>query len=277
MSEIRNFPLHASLQKSIKGKITKSLLQLLQRNKLGRVLLSMTTRFSISQTASTVIRGKTVHYSTIEYSWLNTRFADIENLEPTTLTWIDTLDVNSVFWDIGANIGSYAIYAGISRDMQVIAFEPSPFNIEFLAKNIWLNNLEKRITVIPIPLSNDAIKAPLLMKSIEWGNSGSTFGENYGERGQPIEVEFEYNTIGFSMDQAVNWLRLPQPDYIKLDVDGIEGLILSGGKNVLSKVKSLLVELPQFESGREMVNTALTQAGLTHEKTAQHNEIWSRL
>lgn len=252
------------------------MLQLLRRNKLGRVLLSMTTRFSISQTASTVIRGKTVHYSTIEYSWLNTRFEDIENLEPTTLTWIDSLDTNSVFWDIGANIGSYAIYAGISRDMQVIAFEPSPFNIEFLAKNIWLNNLEKRITVIPIPLSNEAIKAPLLMKSIEWGNSGSTFGENYGERGQPIEVEFEYNTIGFSMDQAMNWLRLGQPDYIKLDVDGIEGLILSGGTTVLSKVKSLLVELPQFESGREMVNTALTQAGLTHEKTAQHNEIWSR-
>ena len=241
MSEIRNFPLHASLQKSIKGKITRSLLQLLRRNKLGRVLLSMTTRFSISQTASTVIRGKTVHYSTIEYSWLNTRFEDIENLEPTTLTWIDSLDTNSVFWDIGANIGSYAIYAGISRDMQVVAFEPSPFNIEFLAKNIWLNNLEKRITVIPIPLSNDAIKAPLLMKSIEWGNSGSTFGENYGERGQPIEVEFEYNTIGFSMDQAMNWLRLGQPDYIKLDVYGIEGLILSGGTTVLSKVKSLLV------------------------------------
>lgn len=276
MPQPRNFPLHQSLQRSVKGNVTRRVLETLQRFRLGRTLISMTTRFAISQTASTKIRDVTVQYSTIEFSWLKTRFEDIETLEPTTLTWIDTLSPNSVLWDIGANIGSYAVYAGLSRKMQVFAFEPSPFNIEFLAKNIWLNNLESQITVIPIALSDKAAKAPLFMKSIEWGNSGSTFGENYGERGQPIAVEFEYHTIGFSMDQAVSWLQIPQPDYIKLDVDGIEGLILSGGKNVLSKVKSLLVELPQFESGQELVKSTLTQAGLTHEKTAQHNEIWSR-
>jgi FkbM family methyltransferase len=237
----------------------------------------MTTRFAISQTANIEIRGTKVNYSTLEFSWLKSRFEDIETLEPTTLTWIDEATPNSVLWDIGANIGSYAIYAALSKKMKVVAFEPSPFNIEFLSRNIWLNNLEGQVTVVPNPLSSDATQAKLLMKSIEWGNSGSTFGENYAENGQPIEVEFEYQTIGFSMDQALTWLGLAQPDYIKLDVDGIEGLILSGGAKVLSKVKSLLVEMPEFESGRHMVQSALTNAGLTREKSAQHNEIWSRL
>ena len=277
MPQPRNFPLHQSLQRSTKGKVTRRVLETLQRFRLGRTLISMTTRFAISQTASTKIRDVTVQYSTIEFSWLKSRFEDAPPLEPTTLTWIDEATANSVLWDIGANIGSYVIYAGLKKNMKVVAFEPSPFNIEFLSRNIWLNNLESQVTVVPNPLSSDVTQAKLLMKSIEWGNSGSTFGENYGERGQPIEVAFEYQTIGFSMDQALTWLGLAQPDYIKLDVDGIEGLILSGGKSVLSKVKSLLVELPQFESGQELVKSTLTQAGLTHEKTAQHNEIWSRL
>ena len=258
----------------MKGKVTRWLLQLLQRCRLGRTLISMTTRFAISQTASIEIRGTKVNYSTLEFSWLKSRFEDIE---PTTLTWIDEATPNSVLWDIGANIGSYAIYAALSKKMKVAAFEPSPFNIEFLSRNIWLNNLEVQVTVVPNPLSSDATQAKLLMKSIEWGNSGSTFGENYAENGQPIEVEFEYQTIGFSMDQALAWLGLVQPDYIKLDVDGIEGLILSGGAKVLSKVKSLLVEMPEFDSGRQMAQLALTNAGLTREKSAQHNEIWSRL
>ena len=277
MPQSRNFPLHQSLQRSTKGKVARRVLETLQRFRLGRTLISMTTRFAISQTASTKIRDVTVHYSTIEFSWLKSRFEDTPPLEPTTLTWIDEATENSVLWDIGANIGSYVIYAGLKKNMKVVAFEPSPFNIEFLSRNIWLNNLESQVTVVPNPLSSDVTQAKLLMKSIEWGNSGSTFGENYAENGQPIEVEFEYQTIGFSMDQALTWLELAQPDYIKLDVDGIEGLILSGGKTVLSKVKSLLVEVPEFESGQLLVQSALKQAGLTREKTAQHNEIWSRL
>ena len=276
MVENRSFQLHQSLMRSAKGKLTRKLLQFLQRSRLGRTLISMTTRFAISQTASIDIRGTKVNYSTLEFSWLKSRFEDIESLEPTTLTWIDEATANSVLWDIGANIGSYAIYAGLKKNMKVVAFEPSPFNIEFLSRNIWLNNLESLVTVVPNPLSSDATQAKLLMKSIEWGNSGSTFGENYAEDGRPIEVEFEYQTIGFSMDQAMTWLGLTQPDYIKLDVDGIEGLILSGGTNVLSRVKSLLVEVPEFASGRQLVQSALQQAGLVREKQAQHNEIWSR-
>ncbi|MFM8954856.1 MAG: FkbM family methyltransferase [Actinomycetota bacterium] len=236
----------------------------------------MTTRFAISQVASVVIRGTEIKYSTLEFSWLKSRFEEIENLEPTTLTWIDQASPNAVLWDIGANVGSYSIYAALAKQMTVVAFEPSPFNIEFLSRNIWLNGLESKIAVFPNPLSDKASQARLSMKSIEWGNSGSTFGELYAEDGKPMDVEFEYQTVGFSMDQAMTWFGLKQPNYVKLDVDGIEGLILSGGSEVLKRVESLLVEVPEFESGRKLVETALSRAGLKKEKSAQHNEIWSR-
>ena len=62
--------------------------------------------------------------------------------EPETLEWIDEIPHNSILWDIGANVGLYSIYAAKRRNCQVFAFEPSVFNLELLARNIYLNNLQ---------------------------------------------------------------------------------------------------------------------------------------
>ena len=40
-----------------------------------------------------------------------------------TLDWIDSIEKGSVFWDIGANVGLYGIYAAIKKDCIVYAFE----------------------------------------------------------------------------------------------------------------------------------------------------------
>ena len=56
--------------------------------------------------------------------------------EPETLDWIDSFDDKSVFWDIGANVGIYSIYAAKKKSCNVVAFEPSVFNLEALARNI---------------------------------------------------------------------------------------------------------------------------------------------
>ena len=61
--------------------------------------------------------------------------------EPETLEWVDNFKKESVFWDIGANIGLYSCYAAKKNFTKVYAFEPSIFNLEWLGKNIFLNNL----------------------------------------------------------------------------------------------------------------------------------------
>jgi len=58
-----------------------------------------------------------------------------------------------------------------------------------------------------------------------------------------MNMVFKLSTIGLSMVDAVKSLNIPQPDYIKMDVDGIEHLILKGGVSILDKVKGLLVEI----------------------------------
>ena len=91
--------------------------------------------------------------------------------EPETLEWIDSFNDNKkiIFWDVGANIGLYSCYAVKRADCQVYAFEPSVFNLELLAKNIYLNSLSDKIAIISFPLFDNLAVRPFYMTSKEWG------------------------------------------------------------------------------------------------------------
>lgn len=163
--------------------------------------------------------------------------------EPETLEWIDLMPRDSILWDVGANIGLYSIYAAKKINAKVWAFEPSVFNLNLLAQNIFLNEATNNICIVPLPLSGKTGASKMHMPSKESGGALSTFGELYGWDGKPILQLFEFQTIGVSMDDALKMLPILKPDFIKMDVDGIEHLILSGGKEVLSTVKGVLIEI----------------------------------
>ena len=161
--------------------------------------------------------------------------------EPETLNWIDSFEKNSILWDIGCNIGLYSVYAA-KKNHLVYGFEPSFFNLEVLARNININNLSEKISILPIALNDTNKMSKLRLTSDVWGSAHSTFDKNYTGDGSIINEEITYQTVGFSMDDLVKILNLPYPDNIKIDVDGIEHLILKGGKKILSNAKSVLVE-----------------------------------
>ena len=163
--------------------------------------------------------------------------------EPETLEWIDGFDNNSIFWDIGSNIGLYSVYAAIKSQCNVCCFEPSFFNLELLSKNIFLNNVSDKITVFPFALSDKRINSLLNLTTTEWSGALSTFDEDYGFDGEKLKTVFKQSTIGMSADEAKKILGIAQPDYIKIDVDGIEHLILLGATNILQKTKEILIEV----------------------------------
>ena len=43
--------------------------------------------------------------------------------EPETLSWIDSFDAKSTFWDIGANIGIYSWYAAKKKNRKMYALK----------------------------------------------------------------------------------------------------------------------------------------------------------
>ena len=163
--------------------------------------------------------------------------------EPETLAWIDTFENSSVFWDVGANIGLYSIYAAEKKSCKVVAIEPSIFNLEILAKNVALNNAERLVTIFPIALTNQNSQGLFSMSSDEVGGALSTFGKDYGYDGKKLDFKFQFQGIGMRMDNAVDLWGLDQPDFVKVDVDGIEHLVLEGFGEKLKKVKSLLIEV----------------------------------
>ena len=163
--------------------------------------------------------------------------------EPETLAWIDTFENSSVFWDVGANIGLYSIYAAQKKSCKVVAIEPSIFNLEILAKNIALNKAERFVTIFPIAFTNKNSQGLFSMSSDEVGGALSTFGKDYGYDGKKLDFKFQFQGIGIRMDNAVDLWGLDQPNYVKIDVDGIEHLVLEGFGEKLKKVKSLLIEV----------------------------------
>jgi FkbM family methyltransferase len=184
--------------------------------------------------------------------------------EPETLDWIDSMPEQCVLWDVGANIGIYSLYAAQSKSAKVFAFEPSIFNLELLARNIYANKLHEKICIVPLALSDKTNFSAMHMTSTDMGGALSTFGENFGWDGKEINDNFTYSTMGLTMDDAVSHLKIPLPGYIKIDVDGLEHLILMGGQKVLAQVDGVLIEVnDNFIAQAEGVTNTLIASGLT--------------
>ena len=185
--------------------------------------------------------------------------------EPDTLTWIEQMAEDSVFWDIGANVGLYSIYAAKHNKCKVYSFEPSVFNLELLARNININDLQDLITIVPLALTNRIGIQKFKMSNVTWGGALSTFGENYDQFGNDRGIpKFEYSLPGIAMDDAISNFNIESPDYIKIDVDGIEHLIIEGGSEVLKSVKSILLEVNyNFPEQLHTIYKRLTESGFS--------------
>lgn len=86
------------------------------------------------------------------------RVTSFTTKEPETLGWIDALPTDAAVWDIKANVGLYSVYAACQRNAKVFSFEPSVFDLELLARNIFLNDLQKQIVIVPVLLSAAGLK-----------------------------------------------------------------------------------------------------------------------
>jgi FkbM family methyltransferase len=194
------------------------------------------------------VNSKKIHFFTSN-NLLKWRFDTFLEKEPETIEWIKSFNNSKefIFWDIGANVGQYSIYSAVLfKNCKVVAFEPSVNNLRILARNISINKLEKIIKILPLALSNKTNKFLTLNESnfIE-GSAHNNFGNNFDSSGKTFQSNFKYTTYGTTINYLLKNKILKIPDYVKIDVDGIEHLILSGAGNFLkhNKIKSLSIEI----------------------------------
>lgn len=196
--------------------------------------------------------------------------------EPETIEWIDGFEDNDVFWDIGANIGVYTLYAGITQNIQVFAFEPSAPNYMLLNKNIEFNNLSKSIKAFCLAFTDTTCLDELKMQNTNFGGALSSFGVPIDHNGKTFKPNFLQGMLGFSIDSFVEIFSLPFPTHIKIDVDGIEDRIVSGAQKTFAdrRLKSLSIELDANRSEfTTKIVTNIEQAGLKL-KSRRHATIF---
>jgi len=148
------------------------------------------------------------------------------------------------FFDVGANIGYYAVMAGVvNKNLKTYAFEPSPGPFAYLKQNIEINHLNN-VFGFELALSNEngsfsfqaAINSKYTyLKHNSLGGSGHLQVTREDE--SPFIVHVEAQTLDF----FVNKHKVKNIDLIKLDVEEAEHLVLLGATSVLSTMRPIVV------------------------------------
>jgi FkbM family methyltransferase len=135
--------------------------------------------------------------------------------------------------DVGANIGCHCIsYSHMNPDAKIWAFEPQDKLFNILDYNVRINNLGDRIKIYKEGLSHkDTISTLSSLDTVEdkrcmgWNKGGLGIGKG----GEEIKLT------------TLDSLNLPGLDYIKIDVEGAEGLVIRGGQETIKKFKPIIV------------------------------------
>ena len=165
------------LLKDIAKQILRKVTHSFSKNKIGRFINEIMINEAMSRVTTVSHDGITLKFS-VPNALNRWRAESFSTKEPETIEWIDQIPNENVLWDIGANVGLYTIYAA-KKGIRVFAFEPSVFNLEVLARNIFINGVRNQVTIIPLPLSGQLIESSLKMTTTDWGGAMSTFEKGY--------------------------------------------------------------------------------------------------
>lgn len=177
--------------------------------------------------------------------------------EPATVAWLDRLTPDDVYWDIGANVGLYAIYAAKFKGCQTFAFEPESQNFALLVENMVLNDVDSRCMPLCIAVSEQSKLGRLRVRYITKGGAYNMYhtglvGGIYQLPSTMLQVNnqldspgFDQGIFGFSVDDLVAKHGLFPPTHMKIDVDNIEASIVRGAMGCIEspRLRSIVIEL----------------------------------
>ncbi len=194
--------------------------------------------------------------------------------EPETIAWLNELGPDDVLWDIGANVGLYAIYAAKFRGCRAFAFEPESQNFALLVDNISLNRLGDRCLPVSVAVSRQTGFGRLRVRYVTKGGAYNLFrdaADNGAATPESFQAAqnyaafdgFDQGVFGCSIDDLVDRFGLEPPTHIKIDVDGIEPDIVAGAADTLRRprLRSLLIELNAKSTADMAVPDVLAQHG----------------
>jgi FkbM family methyltransferase len=139
--------------------------------------------------------------------------------------------------DLGANIGAFSILSA-SYGCKVLAVEPEPHNVNALINNIAINNMQDRITVASLGVSDF--------------NGTAKIGNNGG--GASIKDSSENDSIVsvITLDELFLRYSIDKVNILKIDVEGSETEIILGASiDSLNKCAYITMEF-DIRTGKKM-------------------------
>ena len=181
---------------------------------------------------------------------------------------IKFLPKDGVFIDVGANLGIHSIIAAkhMGKHCKVIAVEPIKSNQKLLKRNIKLNKVSERVTLIPTAVSS---KKGIQTMYFEDGFSPAASFKSESFLNNSVKVQTE------TLDSIIFENKL-LPNLIKIDVEGAEYEVLKGSKKTLSITNNLLIEihnykLNEFNTSLAKILDYLKEFGFKYKILAEYN------
>lgn len=149
--------------------------------------------------------------------------------EPLELEMMDSyLPKGGTFVDIGANVGNHTLFAGLFRDAKrIIPFEPNPPAIRLLVLNIMMNGLEDRVVFDHVGYG---------AADLDLDGFGMTPRDKNLGAARMVPGQGDIST-----KRPDDVLRDEVPDFIKIDVEGMEMLVLRGLSKTIARTRPVLL------------------------------------
>ena len=146
--------------------------------------------------------------------------------------------------DIGAHGGQYCILmtAMVGDKGNVIAFEPDPYALKLLLKNLELNPRLKRPRIENVALSDVDGETILYSRG---GNSQSSLVRSAVEFRKEHHAE-EIRVRAARLDTYLAQNDIPTPAWVKIDAEGAEIRILQGATSLLQGSARIICELHPY-------------------------------
>ena len=160
--------------------------------------------------------------------------------EPWTVEWIEeSMNEGGVLYDVGANVGAFSLIAAkvCARRGTVVAFEPGFASYAHLCANIVLNRCEPIIIPVPLALGSASGLGRFRYLSLDPGQSRHDFQQNAWVADEAAATKrYLQPVLSMTLDSVIQTFALPQPNHLKIDVDGGE-IDVSRGRRRLSRAR----------------------------------------
>ena len=135
-------------------------------------------------------------------------------------------------YDIGGDQGLFSLFfARAVGSGRVIIFEPNPESCHRIKRNLELNQFyNAEVIQIGVAETGGTLQFTVPAKEPARGSAAPGLVDQIKAEGHSRTLEIEIN----SLDDEISDRHLPAPDFIKLDVEGMEYPALKGMKQTLS-------------------------------------------